>query len=120
MAAEGQIQLGEMQPTQELFSDSETLFPSKEEEVFFLKNNFISPDFPLFVIPPSCSSYNCFVEMKRLQSQLHESVAAHHACKDELEAVRRELDVAKEQLVSLRAQLEENTHALCAYLCARR
>ena len=90
----------------------------EDEDVLAVTPDFISPDLHDDSLPSSCLSQDCLSEKNRLRSQLHEKIAAHYVTQTELEAVRSELDGAKEQLAVLRAQLEENTHALCAYLSA--
>lgn len=110
---ENDIQFVDIESEQDEFTPA----MDEDEDVLAITPDFISPDL-LDDPPPSCSSQDCLNEKNRLRSQLHEKIAAHYVTQTELEAVRRELDGAKEQLAVLRAQLEENTHALCAYLSA--
>lgn len=83
--------------------------------------DFISPDHPMHAIPPESTNPCCrllLAEIRLLRNKVQEKVADHYVAVTELKALRQELSVAKEQLVRLRSQLEENTHALCAYLAS--
>lgn len=82
--------------------------------------DYILPDVARNQIPIStCSNcnHNCnATEIIILKSQLEQKSIALNSCLEEIDLLRQKLGTANEHIVNLRAQLEENTHALCAYL----
>lgn len=94
----------------EIVVDSQTKLPP-----LINGNDFILPD---VARDPSsaCNNRTCVSDMTFLRSQLEEKSIALEACLTELDFLKQELGSANEHISNLRAQLEENTHAMCTYL----
>lgn len=61
--------------------------------------------------------HNCnAAEIALLKTNLEQKSIALDTCLSTIDSLRKELGTAKEHIFNLRAQLEENTHALCSYL----